>query len=210
MRARKAGSSPRGADQSHRLRRWWLGRSLRGQGLIVVAVPLIALLGITSANLVLQRDESSQRSVSTNARSLDEAAGQVLADAVNGETGVRGYAATRDPLFLAPYTLMLTRIGAERRSLREAAVLEGDGGQQRAVDATMGKELLELAQLRSAISRGVPAGNPRTALENGKTTMDLLRRQVASLVSAPNTLVAVQHNKITARQTRIELLDVVG
>src|SRR5580704_7386264 len=119
MRARKAGSPPPGADQSRGLRRWWLDRSMRTKGLIVVAVPLIALLGITSASLWLQRDESSERSVSMNARDLDEAAAQVLADAVNGETGIRGYAATRDPTFLDPYNLMLTRMDAERTLLRE-------------------------------------------------------------------------------------------
>ena len=123
---------------------------------------------------------------------------------MNAETGIRGYAATRDPLFLAPYNLTLTRIGAERRSLREAAVIEGDGRQQQAVDATTGKVLSELAQLRSAIGRGISAGNLRQALENEKTTMDLLRRQVADLANGPTALVAVQHNKLTALQTRIE------
>ena len=37
-----------------RLRRWWLDRSVRVKGMIVVAVPLIALVGVTSAILVLQ------------------------------------------------------------------------------------------------------------------------------------------------------------
>jgi signal transduction histidine kinase/ActR/RegA family two-component response regulator len=105
---------------------------------------------------------------------------------------------------------MLTRIGAERRSLREAAVLDGDGGQQQAVDATVGQELSELAQLRAAISRGTRAGNLLPALENGKTTMDLLRRQIASLAAGPTVLVAVQHNKLTTLQARIELLDIAG
>src|ERR1700684_426238 len=85
MRARKPSSPPPRADRLRGLRRWWLDRSLRAKGLIVVAVPLIALLGITSANLWLQRDESSERSVSMNARNLDDAASQVLADAVNAE-----------------------------------------------------------------------------------------------------------------------------
>ncbi len=201
---------PPGIIQARGLRRWWLDRPVRAKGLIVVAVPLIALLGLTSANLRLQHDESSERTISLYARNLDDAAGRVLADAVNGETGVRGYAATRNPLFLAPYTLMLTRIGAERRSLREAAVLDGDGGQQQAVDATAGQELSELAQLRTAISRGTRAGNLLPALENGKTTMDLLRRQIASLAAGPTVLVAVQHNKLTTLQTRIELLDIAG
>ena len=41
-------------------------------------------------------------------------------------------------------------------------------------------------------------------------TLDLLRRQLASLADHPNGLVAIAHNKITALQTRIELLDVAG
>ena len=78
--------------------------SLRAKGLIVVAVPLIALMGITSANLMLQRSESHERNVSIKARTMASAGTQVLADAVNAETGVRGYAVTRDTLFLAPTT----------------------------------------------------------------------------------------------------------
>ena len=38
------------------------------------------------------------------ASALSTSAQQVLADAVNAETGVRGYAATGDPLFLSRTT----------------------------------------------------------------------------------------------------------
>src|ERR1700734_1201039 len=157
MRSREPSSAPPGAGQAHGLRRWWLDLSLRSKGLIVVAVPLIALMGIISANLLLQQSESNERSISTNARNLVDAATQVLTDALNAETGTRGYGATRAPVFLAPYTLTLTRIGAERTSLREAAAKEGDGRQQRTLDATTGQALAELAQLRSAISNGSSA-----------------------------------------------------
>src|SRR5580692_7801918 len=191
MRSREASSAPPGVDQPHGLRRWWLNRRVRTKGLIVVAVPLIALLGITSANLALQQVESNDRGVSMNARNLDDAASQVLADAVNGETGIRGYAATRDPTFLAPYSLMLTRIGAERKSLRDHAVTVGLGRQQQVVDATTGQELAELAQLHSAISYGGSGTNLLPALLDGKTTMDRLRIQVAALIAGPTALVAV-------------------
>jgi CHASE3 domain sensor protein len=102
MRSRQVRSAPPGAHQPHGLRRWWLDRSLRAKGLIVVAVPMIALMGLTSANLVLQDNESNERSVSLNARNLEEAAYHVLADAVNGETGIRGYAVTRSSSPLTP------------------------------------------------------------------------------------------------------------
>jgi len=210
MRSRGASSAPPGTDQARGLRHWWLDLSLRAKGLIVVAVPLIALMGIISANLVLQQSESNERNISTNARNLADAANQVLTAAVNAETSMRGYALSRDPVFLAPYTLTLTQIGAERTALRRAAVAAGVGRQQQTVDATTGQELAELAQLRSAISDGPSAQNLLPALLNGKTTMDLLRRQVADLAAGPTALVTVQHDKLTTLQTRIEVLDIAG
>jgi signal transduction histidine kinase/ActR/RegA family two-component response regulator len=209
VRSRTASPAP-GALQARGLRKWWLDRSLRVKGLIVVALPLIALTGVGAANLVLQQNESGERAVSTSARNLAAAAQLVLADTVNAETGVRGYAATRDPLFLAPYDLALARIGAERRSLSQAAVAEGDGGQQRAVDVTMGRALSELAPLRSGVRSGIPAGTLRSGLERENTTMDLLRQQVASLADGPAALVIAQRSKITALQSRIEVLDIAG
>jgi signal transduction histidine kinase/ActR/RegA family two-component response regulator len=210
MRSREASSAPPGVDQPHGLQRWWLNRRVRTKGLIVVAVPLIALLGITSANLALQQVESNERTVSVNARTLDTEAAQVLADAVNGETGIRGYAVTKDPTFLIPYNLTLTRIAADRKSLRQAAVITGVGRQQLMVDATTGQELVELAQLRAAISDGTSDRNLQPALLHGKTTMDRLRGEVADLVVGPTALVALEHAKIITLATRIELFDIAG
>ena len=126
MRSHETDQAPPRADRAHGLRRWWLDRSLRSKGLIVIAIPLVALFATTSASLVLQHSESQDRTVGLNARNLTTAANLVLADMVNAETGIRGYAAVRDPLFLAPYNLTLTRINADRDSLRDAAAVEGD------------------------------------------------------------------------------------
>jgi hypothetical protein len=53
MRSHESRSAPPRADGAHWLRRWWLDLSLRAKGFIVVAVPLIALMGLISANLLL-------------------------------------------------------------------------------------------------------------------------------------------------------------
>jgi hypothetical protein len=51
MRSREAGSAPPGTIQAHGIRQRWLNRSLRAKGLIVVAIPLIALTGLTSGQV---------------------------------------------------------------------------------------------------------------------------------------------------------------
>jgi len=126
--SREASPALPAGDRQGRLQGWWLDRSVRAKGLIVIAVPLIAFVGTISANLVLQYNQHQARSVALATSNLTVAANLVLADAVNAETGVRGYAATGDPLFLGPYNLALSRLGAERASLRTAAVAEGDSG----------------------------------------------------------------------------------
>ncbi len=105
---------PAAPGRPGRLRQWWLDRSVRAKGMIVVAVPLIALVGISSASLVLHNQERQERQVAHAATALSNSTKQVLADAVNAETGVRGYVATGDPLFLQPYNLTLTRFGDNR------------------------------------------------------------------------------------------------
>jgi signal transduction histidine kinase/ActR/RegA family two-component response regulator len=183
---------------------------VRAKGLIVVAVPLIALIATTSASLALQYSERRENNAAVAASGLSSAAGLVLADAVNAESGVRGYAATGRPLFLAPYQLALTRIGAERAALQDAAITEGDARQQRVVDATTGRVLVELVQLRSAVTAGIPARVLLVRMRDTKTSMDLLRRQVADLNAGPAASLTRQRSQITMLETAIDRLNVAG
>src|SRR5215475_2294543 len=100
------------AKRPGRLKQWWLDRSVQAKALTVLAVPLIALVGTTSASLVLEHDERSARAVSRTAFNVITTSDQVLSDVVNGETGVRGYVATGDTTFLDPYNLALKRVSA--------------------------------------------------------------------------------------------------
>ena len=203
-------SAPPPAERRYRLRQWWLDRSVRAKGLIVVAVPLIALAGTAAASLALQYQERSERAVSLAAFTLESAASQVLADAVNAETGVRGYAVTADPLFLAPYHAAMIRIGADRRALRVAAVNAGGVPAQRQADATVGQVLCELRQIRSDVSSHAPAATLQTGLENGKITMDLLRGQITGLSRGPAATVAARRSRINGLESAIDWLTISG
>jgi signal transduction histidine kinase/ActR/RegA family two-component response regulator len=183
---------------------------VRAKGTIVVAVPLIALIGVTSASLVLQHNEQQERHVALTASALSTAAQQILSDAVNAETGVRGYAATGEPLFLQPYNLTLTRIAKDRVTLHNAAVAEGDSRAAQAVEATTAREMTELARMRSAVSAGASVAALRPALERGKVTMDALRSQVAALVHGPAAIQAARHADITRMESTIDTVTIVG
>jgi signal transduction histidine kinase/ActR/RegA family two-component response regulator len=183
---------------------------VRAKGIIVVAVPLISLIGITSASLVLQANERQERTAARAASAVSSAAQQVMNDALNAETGLRGYAATGDPLFLQPYTRTLARVGTDRATLRQAAVAEGDRRQEQAVDAAMTEELAALAQLRSAVSAGAPAAALKPALVAGKQTMDNLRRQIADLARGPAAVVVARRADISRLESTIVAVSVAN
>ncbi len=178
--------------------------------MIVVAVPLVALIAVTSSSLVLQHSERQERQVALTASTVNSSAQQIIADSVNAETGLRGYVATDDPLFLQPYNLTLTRIARDRAALRAAAVAEGDSRAERTVEAATTKEMAELAQMRSAVSAGASATALKPALVNGKKTMDVLRSQIAALANGPAAIVMARRADITRMESAIDLVSIAG
>jgi signal transduction histidine kinase/ActR/RegA family two-component response regulator len=193
----------------HLPHRWWRDRSVAAKGMTTLAVPLVALLAIASASLLLQNQERRERAGSMAASGLTYAANAVLVDLLNAETGIRGFAATRNPAFLQPYHLALATIGAERKSLRRAAIAVGQAREWRSVDAAVRTELAILAQLPSAVSAASGAGLVK-GLENGKAHMDMLRRDLAALDARARLSLAAEQQAVGSLQSTISILDVVA
>jgi signal transduction histidine kinase/CheY-like chemotaxis protein len=207
----------RGPDAPHVVARcrlcwgqWWLDRSVRTKGLIVVTVPLVALLVTTIASVALQYQERQDRAIATAGLNLTNAAQRVLSDAVNGESGIRGYAATGEPLFLQPYRSMLAQMPAERRAFRAAALADHDVPAQRAADRTAGQVLRALAQVRVAIEGGVARPELGRLLAHGKGMMDRLRGQITGIIRVPATELAVRRADVNGLETSIDVLSLIG
>jgi signal transduction histidine kinase/DNA-binding response OmpR family regulator len=201
---------PASGSQRSVVRRWWLNRSVRAKGLIVVAVPLIALIATTTVNMIVQSAERDQRTVGHAANGLIHAAGNVLVDALNAETGVRGYAATHDPAFLGPYRLALAQAGADQRALLKAAAADGDAAGARTVTAAASAVLGDLANLRSAVAAGIGTSALVPALTAGKKKMDALRGQLAALTRRPSATLATRTDALNSLATASEILNVAG
>jgi signal transduction histidine kinase/ActR/RegA family two-component response regulator len=192
------------------MHRWWLDRPMRAKGMVVVAVPLVALIAVTSASLALQYNERQERSVALTASALTTSAQQVLADAVNAETGARGYAATRDPVFLQPYYASLTRLAGDQDALRTAAVAERDSRQELTAEATLTRVMADLGRLRSAVSADVPAAKLLPARLMEKATMDTLRREIADLAVRPTAINRARRADITRMESTITWVSIGG
>jgi len=199
-------------DRPRGIRPWWLDRSVRTKGFIVVAIPLVTLIGIASANLVLLHQEHQERGVALAASAVTSSANDVLGDAVNAETSVRAYAATRgDARFLAPYNLTLARIGADQAQLGRAAAAEGDSGRATALSNTVATVMSQLGQIRLAVAGGgMPLPALVEALRAQKKTMDMLRGQTAGLTDGPAAVVVTQRARIAAMESAITVFNIIA
>ena len=195
---------------AQRLAGYWLSRSVRAKGLSVLAIPLVALLTVVGASLGLELHERAQRESSLQAAALTTATAAVLADAVDAETAVRGYAGTDDAVFLTPYTAAVTRLPDDFRRLRLAAGASGDGGPAAAIVATATDEFALLATLRASIRAGMNDDAVSTQLKSGKSGMDRLRGQAARLVDEPSRTVLRRRAAISRLEVRIEMVNIAG
>jgi signal transduction histidine kinase/ActR/RegA family two-component response regulator len=203
-------SEPSAGSSPGWLQRHWLDMSVRAKGMIAVTLPLLALFAVGAASLVLQYNERQERQSGHAADVLNAAATQVLIDALNAETGVRGYVATRDPAFLQPYKMSAAVIGKDLAALRAAAAAERVGVAARAVTATTAKEMRELAQMRSAASAGASATTLRRELLNGKRTMDTLRIEVTGIAKSQATILLARRASINQMETAIDIVTIAG
>jgi signal transduction histidine kinase/ActR/RegA family two-component response regulator len=178
--------------------------------MIAVSTPLIALLGVTVASLVLQAAERQERSVALVESSYTRAASQVLLDMLNAETGLRGYAETANPLFLAPYHEAMARLSADLASFRAAAAAEGSVRQERVMAGTAARERSELVQLRAAVADGAPGKALEPRMVAGKATMDLLRREEAALTDEPAAVLVTRRAEVGRLESGIDTVTAAG
>jgi signal transduction histidine kinase/DNA-binding response OmpR family regulator len=183
---------------------------VRTKGLIVVAVPLLALIATTTVSMVLQSSERHQRATARAAYTLITSAGMVLTDALNAETGIRGYAASHDPVFLAPYRAALARIAADRAVMLRAALGPAAPEDARAADASAARVFAGLARLRAAAAHRAAKATVIRELAAGKRDMDALRGRILGLVRAPTAALAAGTNAVNDLETASGLLNVAG
>ena len=199
-----------GGSPTRRLLQWWLNRSVRVKGLVVLAVPMLCLLGVVAASLALQLQERDQRRISVQANALTTAARSVLVDAIDAETGVRGYVGTNDPLFLAPYLAAVSRLPADIQALRRAAVAEGEAARAAVIAAGVSEQFAMMAKLRALVRPGADGVAVLRNLAAGKIIMDRVRGQVTDFLDERTELAQQRRARINRLESRIQVVDVAG
>lgn len=164
-------------------RRRWNDLSLRRKGLVVIALPLLALVADSALLFLVTRE---QREASDHVRQsieVRETTHTLLTTLVDAETGVRGYLATGDEQFLDLYDAAipaLAEVGRAREQLANAHSL-GGGRVGRLTELTR-SELAQLKDLRATSGRLGEQLVPQLVAQ--KATMDVLRAEVEEVQQA--------------------------
>jgi signal transduction histidine kinase/CheY-like chemotaxis protein len=178
--------------------------------LIVVAVPLLALVAMAMTSLAFQRQERAERGAAVRANGVVRATQAVLADALDAETGIRGYAASTDPALLQPYLAAFTRLGTDVQTLSRSATTAGEQVQAAAIADTVEAEIAQLAGLRAAVVAGVSGAALAPELLAGKAVMDRLRAQTTALAAESTRVVNQKRPEINRLETVIAAVQVSG
>ncbi len=175
----------------------------------MLAAPILALVIVTGASLAVQAQERSGRQVAIAARALADTSQVVLDDAANAETSMRGYAASRDPQFLAPFTAASRQVSADVRSLIAAASTDLERSAVAEIAVAVQGEFTNLERIHSSVLAEAGAAE-LDALETGKVTMDQLRAQISSLQMAPSRMVLEKRAEITRLENAAQAIEIIG
>jgi signal transduction histidine kinase len=187
----------------------WTDLPLRTKGFAVLALPLILLaLAVVASVDVADAQSSYQDTSRAILRSSDEV-GQTLVLLLDAETGVRGYVATADPSFLAPWQAATRALSGQLGTLDGSSELTDVDRRQLRDAATA-----EMSGLQALVTaeRAAPSSRSQLAagLRAGKGRMDQLRVIVAGIQDRVQRQLAARRSHVDQLRSEALVIAVAG
>jgi PAS domain S-box-containing protein len=189
----------------------WNKLSARRQGFIVIAVPLLCLIGSLGAFSWLRYsiDRSQQQVDHTNQVLIEN--NQLLTGLLNAETGVRGYVITLRPEFLETYYMAQSSLPSRLSKLRS---LVSDNPQQTArlqnITQIMQQRVRTLVDLVDLINRSDSKSLSQSGINRlvvqGKAEMDRLRIGLAQFEQQEQSLLKIRRDELNSQRNLNEIL----
>jgi signal transduction histidine kinase/ActR/RegA family two-component response regulator len=191
------GSKNKKMRRRRHMRSWWSNAQLRTKGFIVLAIPLLALIAVTVPGIYYSSQIDSyvgpNRAVNAAAANMTNRLGLLL----SAETGMRGYAATLSPVFLAPFNV----------AIKDLAPVLNESNTRNYLTTQQGKELktLGLAEMRELGSIETGVGNHSlsptdlvSALLREQSKMQQIRTVIGAALARDQVMIARYQGQITS------------
>ena len=178
--------------------------SVARKGLILVAVPLLFHLLFVLIVAAVEREHRAQREGSVRSRQTITAAYRLLGLMVDAETGMRGYALTRNEIFLDPYRAAVAMLPRQFEQLRALARADSSAPQVNDLTAkartALDYQSSIIAEMQAGDITGVVARI--TGLE-GKQRMDAFRAAMQRFLTIEEQLSVTADARSDAARSRL-------
>lgn len=184
--------------------RWWLDRSLRSKGLLVLTLPLSMLVAAAVMFFLANAQADAQQEELGHTREAEAGLAELRALVVDGETGLRAFLATGDEAFLEP-----TLAAGERSpvAVEELGARVAGDQEQTARLAQVRQHLEEGFQFRAPADLEPTAGpeSLRAWLLQQKASTDAIRDVLAQMADAEQQHLAAALEARDAWRSRARL-----
>jgi PAS domain S-box-containing protein len=188
----------------------WADLSLGRKGVVVIALPLVALVVSTLAFLWVDQEEDRIRADVDHTLEVRDEIQQVSQSLTNAETWARGFLLTQDETFLEPYRNALIQLPAELARL--GSLVENLPDQSARVERidTLSTEQLALIGELTTGPGGPPTGEERSELlRTSKELQDELRGELGAMRDQQNRLLAIRSRDVERIQN-VALIVIAG
>jgi PAS domain S-box-containing protein len=178
----------------------WADLSLGRKGVVVIALPLVALVVSTLAFLWVEREEDRIRDEVDHTLEVRDEIQQTSQALTDAETGARGYLLTRDETFLEPYREALAQLPSALARLDSLVVNVSDQSKRvQRIEDLASEQLALIGDLTDP--EGAPTGDVRSELLlESKEVQDELRSELDAMRDQQNRLLAVRTRNVDGIQ----------
>lgn len=189
-------------DRARRANSVWANLPLRGKGLVVIAIPLVALLSMTLSLSLLMRQDREATAWVTHSAEVQAEIQDVLALLVDAETGTRGYLLTGQNGFLQTY--QLAQVALPEHLARLTMLVQDNPDQSSRVERIVPLATQKLAVLSALQTSGTPGAalspGAQQQLVSSNALMQTLRQELGAMQDDEARL-------LVARSARVKQLD---
>ncbi|RFZ84687.1 response regulator [Mucilaginibacter terrenus] len=186
--------------------------SFRNQVLagFAVSIILVIAVGVLSFNSIKQLEDDTV--MVDHTQKVIKTTNNVLQLLIDGETGMRGYGATNNKVFLEPYNQAVPRITENLYQLSQ--MVQDNPEQLRRIDSLKDLVNRQLVVLKTNIetreAKGLEFMVNNHMFLNGKQNMDSIRGLNERVISMENSLLAQRKAKSDAASNRAIIVILIG
>ncbi len=181
------------------LARWWIDLPIALKGLLVLALPLVALAATLAVRIPYNRQQDETTALLARAAETRDVAQELLILLLDVETAVQSYVLTADRSLVAPFDV--GRRAVPDRLQRLAALLSSEQDQRVYAEASalVHRELELTSQLVALIGGGSTSHDAavRQRIADEKQAMDGIRQALETVRRTQDELVAESQAELT-------------